>query len=309
MKSSTKTFLQLSLGIAVLIAAIPLLWNAPKSPENVQINTENELKIVVSIAPLHSLVAGITKGISEPQLLLKSGETPHHYSLKPRDAALVGDADVLIATSFESEYYLAALAKSSKDQKLTLQMIDAEGITLLSQFDSEEGNDMHLWLDPQNAMAFSKQVAAELAKFAPKHAEKLHENLQKQLINLQKMDKFITKSTPKNAEAGYVSYHSVLQYYEHRYGIKSAPPAVTTPEAGASVAEAEKINARAEAGELKCVLAETEFSSKLLDGVAEKHPEIKRLTLDPLGSQFEPSAELYGQLMEHVTEVVNQCLK
>lgn len=311
-KTTTKTLRQLALGIALLVAVIPLAWQSLEkkdAPEAVG----GAPKVVVSIAPLHSLVAGIMQGVGEPYLLLKAGDTPHHYSLKPRDVEFISKADVVIASSFTNEYYFAPLLESLGDRpKIRLQMADAEGITLLPPAGGDEHDgeyDLHMWLDAENAIAFSKQVAKALAELDPKNAETYNNNLNAQVENLTAINLNINNKVPNKSTAGYTSYHALLQYFEHRYGIAPRKAAVAVPEAGPSVVEAESVYELAGSGELKCVLAETEFSSKLLDGVAAKHPEIKRLVLDPLGGQFTPSPELYGQLLEHVTDVVTQCLK
>lgn len=316
MKSSRKTLLQLGLGVAILVAAVPLLWHSNPGRESAVSLTASEgdaPKVVVSIAPLHSLVAGIMEGVGEPYLLLKTGDTPHHYSLKPRDVEYISKADVIIASSFTSEYYFAPLLESLGDKpEIRLEMAVAEGITLLPALGDDEHDgayDLHMWLDPENAIAFSRQVADALQKTDPAHSETYRKNLNILVEDLSLLNSSIKKKIPNNAVAGYTSYHSLLQYFEHRFNIAPSKAAVAVPEAGPSVVEAESVYKDADAGNLKCVLAETEFSSKLLDGVAAKHPEIKRLVLDPLGGQFEPSPKLYGQLLGHVTDVVTQCLR
>lgn len=52
-------------------------------------------KVVVSIKPLHSLVAGVMKGVGEPYLLIKGAVSPHTFSLKPSDAREIERARVI----------------------------------------------------------------------------------------------------------------------------------------------------------------------------------------------------------------------
>ena len=46
-------------------------------------------RVVVSIQPLHSLVAGVMKGVGAPGLLMKGAVSPHMFSLKPSDARML----------------------------------------------------------------------------------------------------------------------------------------------------------------------------------------------------------------------------
>ncbi|EUB96305.1 ABC-type metal ion transporter, periplasmic subunit [Rhizobium sp. CF080] len=51
--------------------------------------------VVVSIKPIHSLVASIMKGVGEPKLIVDGAASPHTFSLKPSNAAAIEGADVI----------------------------------------------------------------------------------------------------------------------------------------------------------------------------------------------------------------------
>ncbi|ASY63304.1 Zinc ABC transporter, periplasmic-binding protein ZnuA [Sinorhizobium sojae CCBAU 05684] len=51
--------------------------------------------VVVSIKPIHSLVASIMQGVGEPSLIVEGGASPHTYSMKPSNAAALQAADVV----------------------------------------------------------------------------------------------------------------------------------------------------------------------------------------------------------------------
>ena len=52
-------------------------------------------RVVVSIKPIHSLVASIMKGVAEPELILKGAGSPHTYQMKPADAELLQNAEIV----------------------------------------------------------------------------------------------------------------------------------------------------------------------------------------------------------------------
>ena len=43
-------------------------------------------KVVVSLKPVHSLVAGVMAGAGAPELLVKGAASPHDYVLRPSEA-------------------------------------------------------------------------------------------------------------------------------------------------------------------------------------------------------------------------------
>ena len=55
-----------------------------------------EPQVVVSIKPIHSLVAGVMQGIAEPLLLVKGGGSPHGYVLRPSEARALAQADLIV---------------------------------------------------------------------------------------------------------------------------------------------------------------------------------------------------------------------
>lgn len=51
--------------------------------------------VVVSVKPIHSLVAGVMAGIDSPEIIVDGAASPHAYSLKPSQARIVQNAKVV----------------------------------------------------------------------------------------------------------------------------------------------------------------------------------------------------------------------
>src|SRR5262245_60479644 len=79
-------------------------------------------KVVVSIKPLHSLVAAVMDGVGQPQLLVKTSADPHSYTLKPSEAQALSGAQLVIWAGPGVETFLekpvAALAGKAKVLRL-----------------------------------------------------------------------------------------------------------------------------------------------------------------------------------------------
>src|SRR5262245_39025548 len=88
-------------------------------------------KVVASINPVHSLIAGVMDGVATPSLLVQGGASPHTYSLRPSDAKLLNSGQVVfwIGEIYEGflEKPLDALAKKAK----VVELMEADGVTLL----------------------------------------------------------------------------------------------------------------------------------------------------------------------------------
>ncbi|MDY8107598.1 zinc ABC transporter substrate-binding protein [Fulvimarina sp. 2208YS6-2-32] len=64
-------------------------------------------KIVASIKPIHSLVAGVMDGVGEPELIVEGAGSPHAYAMRPTQAAMLQDADLVFWVGPILETFLA----------------------------------------------------------------------------------------------------------------------------------------------------------------------------------------------------------
>lgn len=87
--------------------------------------------VVVSIAPIHSLVAGVMAGVGEPTLLVKGGASPHTYTMKPSDASALAGAQIIFRVGPGMETFLDDPLESLATQADVVDLANAPGLTLL----------------------------------------------------------------------------------------------------------------------------------------------------------------------------------
>ncbi len=119
-------------------------------------------QVVVSIKPLHSLVSGVMQGVGEPQLLVKGGGSPHGYILRPSEAKMLYEADLVVWVGHELESFLekplSTLGRKAQQLELAAYLQDElltkrkngswEKPAHQHHNDKQEYVDLHLWLDP-----------------------------------------------------------------------------------------------------------------------------------------------------------------
>ncbi|WP_337183144.1 zinc ABC transporter substrate-binding protein ZnuA [Shinella sp.] len=87
--------------------------------------------VVVSIKPIHSLVAAIMQGVGEPGLIVEGAASPHTYSLKPSNAAALQDADVVFWVGHGLEAFLEKPLESLGGKATVVELDDAPGLEKL----------------------------------------------------------------------------------------------------------------------------------------------------------------------------------
>lgn len=87
--------------------------------------------VVTSIKPIHSLVASVMEGVGEPELLVKGAASPHTYTLRPSDAAMLQDAPLVfwVGPGLEPFLYQPLDTLSANARVVTLEQ--TEGLTRL----------------------------------------------------------------------------------------------------------------------------------------------------------------------------------
>ncbi len=106
------------------------------------------LRVVVTIKPVHALVAQIMEGVGEPTLLIEGRASPHAFSLRPSDAKALSDADVVVRVGPALEPFTVRLSETLSSKTTLVTLEDAPGVKLLetrrgSRFEAHEHGDAH----------------------------------------------------------------------------------------------------------------------------------------------------------------------
>ncbi len=304
--------------------------------------------VVVSIKPIHSLVAAIMQGVAEPKLIVDGGASPHTYSLKPSNARAIESADVVFWVGDGLEKFLEKPLQSLAGKATVVELDDAQGIEKLpfreggpfeahdhgdheghdhaeeaGQDHNHEGEhkhehadghdhdhgefDMHLWLDPANAKAMAVEIEKTLMTADPANAQAYQDNTKKLVDNLDVLDKEITATVAPIKDKPFIVFHDAYQYFEHRYGVKTAGSITVSPENIPGADRIKQIHAKVKELNATCVFAEPQFEPKLVNVVIEG-TDAKSATLDPEAGTLEAGPDLYFKLMRGIAISLKDCL-
>ncbi|MDX3925314.1 MAG: zinc ABC transporter substrate-binding protein [Shinella sp.] len=87
--------------------------------------------VVVSIKPVHSLVAAVMQGVGEPKLIVEGAASPHTYNMKPSNAAALQDADVVFWVGHGLEAFLEKPLAALGGKATVVELEDAPGLEKL----------------------------------------------------------------------------------------------------------------------------------------------------------------------------------
>lgn len=297
-------------------------------------------KVVVSIKPIHSLVASVMQGVGEPTLLVRGGASPHSYSMKPSDAKALSAADLVIWVGPELESFLEKPLKANAPKATRLTLMELKGLTLLEtreggaweahdhghkgghdhkghdhkhdhkghdHDDEHEELNSHIWLDPANARAIVTATAEALAAKDPAGAEAYRTNADRTLQQLDALDAELKAALAPVKDKPFVVFHDAYQYFEARYDLSAVGSITVSPDRRPSAKRLSAIRAKIGGLGAACVFAEPQFEPALVQTVVEG-TKAKTGVLDPEGTELPEGVALYPTLMRNLAASLRGCL-
>jgi zinc transport system substrate-binding protein len=287
-----------------------------------------DLHVVVTIKPLHALVAQVMAGAGTPDLLVQGAASAHTYALKPSDASRLNAADVFFRMSETMEPFTVRVAKSLPKRVQVVTLQETKGLKLYprrtgSTFEdghSHDGHshghkhehthgaiDGHAWLDPVNAKAIADRIAQVLAAKEPAKAALFRANADALKAKLDALNEELAGALAPVAGKPYVVFHDALQYFERRYGLKAVGSIAVSPEVQPSAKRLSALRKRVASLGAVCVFAEPQFDTRLVDNLVEG-TRARTGTIDPEGSRIEAGLELYFALLRTLARDLAACL-
>jgi len=278
-------------------------------------------RVVVSIRPLHSLVAAVADGIAQPVLLVKAGADPHSHALKPSEAQALAGAQLVIWAGPGVETFLAkpvaALADKARavrlDREKTLKLLKAREGGPWAGDGHDHGHDQveidgHLWLDPDNAAAIVRVAVRELSTLDKANAARYAANGERTVAALKALDDEIKKQLAPVRARRFIVSHDSIQYFEKRYGLAAAGSISVSPERPPSARRLYEIRARILKEKVACVFGEPQLPDSLVKTVVEG-TSARTATFDTDGGVgVTEGKDAYFVMMRNLTKTLADCL-
>lgn len=316
--------------VVVLLALVAGGTCAARAAGTAEANPQIGPRVVVSILPLHSLVAGVMAGVGAPRLLVRGAVSAHRYTLRPSDARALGAADLVIWVGPGLESFLAKPLRALAGRARVVALGDEPGIDLLRRRvggaetaavrpdirpGGESGQDRarldpHIWLDPENAKRMVQFFAQILGALDPDHGPRYRANAARLAARLDRLDAALAAALTPLKEIPYVVFHDAYGYLEARYGLRRVAAVTLNPEDKPGARRLAELRREMFAAGVVCVFTEPQFKPALVAALTGgiPGPRIRGAPLDPLGAALTPGPEAYFELMRDLSRSLVGCL-
>jgi zinc transport system substrate-binding protein len=273
--------------------------------------------VVVSIKPLHSLVAAVMGRTGAPELLVGGLKSPHGYQLAPSQVTELQHAKLVFYIGPALETFLTKPFMTVSPEVHKIALIDAPGVILLKprsgglwEADEDEGPagdaDPHIWLDINNAKAMVKEIEKQLSAAFPQQALIYKTNAAAEIAKLDLLDRQLKTQLAAFRARPFIVFHDAFQYFEHDYKLKGVGSITLEPEQEPGAKRISLIRARIRSAGVACVYSEPQFNARLAQTVTEG-TGAKVGVLDEHGAAYKPGPDLYFQLMSALAAGFRNC--
>ncbi|WP_028669675.1 zinc ABC transporter substrate-binding protein [Saccharospirillum impatiens] len=280
-------------------------------------------RVLVSIAPLHSLVAQVMAGVAEPELVYETRQSPHSSAMTPRQLKAVVETDLLFWIGPELETALARLLPRLRDDAQAFDLHDFDGgMTLLpmrdtlfseseigDEHDHDHGDlDPHVWLSLDNARVFVDFVEARLVEHDPDNRSRYQRNADQTRTRLAGLGEQIDRHLETSRETPYILFHDGFQYFEQDQSLNGLGALVLNPDIPPGPRTIARLRDLAAPYDRVCLFREPQYSERWLLPLVNDLDKATLGTIDPLGQLSEPGAGLYADMMLRLASDLAACL-
>lgn len=153
--------------------------------------------------------------------IMKTGEDPHVYDARPRDAQAIAAGDLVLMNGLHLEATLLHIIEHNATGKV-VALAEAEGVTPLRAADGSAAPDPHAWMSVPNFKAYAEAARDALIEIDPANADDYRARTADYLRELDDLDAWVREqlaSVPAEQRV-IVTSHDAFNYYAQAYGVE-----------------------------------------------------------------------------------------
>ncbi len=281
--------------------------------------------IISSVKPIAFITQAVSDGVTNTDILLPDGASPHTYSLKPSDLAKIKTAELIIWVGEDLETFMPTVLKSI-DKNKQIELMDIPTIksllrTSTNNHDQQETHshnndsdhdhhgeyDEHIWLSPKIAKEIAQAVHDKLITIYPDKKDIIDENLNEFTVKLAETEQNIAKKLINVQNNGYFVFHDAYGYFESQFGLKNLGSFTINPAVQPGVQTVYAIKRELKEHQAVCIFREPQFSPAVIEKIVNG-TDVRIGELNPLGTDITLSKNAYSQFLLRLTQQLLDCL-
>ena len=226
---------------------------------------EQQVPIVVCTTTMIEDIAKILAGDTmDVRGIMKAGEDPHIYELKPHDTKLIIESDLVLMNGLHLESQVGHVIDERAKGKVVRLAVDPR-IKTLGSDDEEGAPDPHCWFHPEYFKVYVEKARDALVEVDPGNAEQYKtrtEDYLKELDEIYTWGKTAIAEIPVERRI-LITSHDAFQYLGQAFDIKVAAIAGISTEADPTPQDRLKLKAMVTESGAKALFIESSVRDAL----------------------------------------------
>jgi len=280
------------------------------------------LNVVVTIKPLHSLVASLMNGVKQPQLLLTTSQSVHHTNLRPSDHRKLASADIVFWAGATLESFIPTIEKNQRSYTQYISLIKTDGLTLLpirgkhehgrhegNNHDNQHSNhtDPHFWLSTNNAKIIVSAITQSLINADASNASLYQYNKKQTLARIDLLTEQLKRQLGK-ATAPFITYHDAYQYFEKEFYLNRITSITLSEESTPGIKQIYSVKKLIAQYKVNCLFFDAPTQPPIINTLLN-NTHAQAIALDAIGINLNAGPDLWFELLNNLSKQMAGCLQ
>ncbi len=297
-----------SIGITLLTAGVPARRVCADE-------AGPRLRVVSTTTMIADLAGTIAGDDADVRGIMRPGEDPHIYEVRPRDVQLIAEAQLILMNGLHLEATLGHVIEHNAVGAKVVRLAETPQIVPLESEQTRGAPDPHCWFNVLYFRVYAERTRDALMEADPIHAEAYRARTEQYLDELDRLHAWVKEqisSIPREQRV-MVTSHDAFQYFGRTYFVDVYAVIGISTEQQPKPQDIVRLESLVRERGVKAVFIETSVS-KTLNDVVEKVAKSTgtriggTLFSDSLGDE-ESEAATYLGMVRHNTRTVVEALR
>lgn len=267
--------------------------------------------VVATTTMIEDLARQIAGDDAEVVGLMKTGQDPHIYDVKPRDATAIREADLVLLNGLHLEATLAEIVEEHAGER-AVALAEQDAIDPLGP---DVTPDPHCWMDVAQFRRYAEKARDAFIELDPDNAEGYRKRTEAYLEELDALDAWVREQIARvpREQRVIVTGHDAFAYYGRAYDVEVHGVIGISTEQEPRPQDVQALEALVRDRNVRALFFESSVSANLnqivrrvADGSGAKIGG--ELHADSLGEPGNEAGTYIGMMRHNTTTIVNALL-
>ncbi len=300
-----------------LAVGVCVAWFACSATQAMSITAPDDTRprVVCTTTMITDLARQIAGDAADVRGIMRTGEDPHIYKMRPRDVQLIAGARLLLLNGLHLESTLEHAIENNAGDALVVRLANAPEIVPLESEQFRGAPDPHCWFNVGYFRVYAQRTRDALVQIDPENAEGYRQRAAGYIAQLDELHEWVKEqiATIPREQRALVTSHDAFQYFGRTYYIDVFAVIGISTEQQPKPRDVARLTQTVRERHIRAVFVETSVS-QTLNNIVKKVARAAgakiggTLYSDSLGPP-EGSAGTYIGMVRHNVETIVKALK